>query len=304
LSASLGVPPDDLLKSFTTASSSYPTRECLQPEEVADYQAGRPIGADRVDHASSCQFCHPMLEVSAPGRSFRDAFLAEIAHAEAAEPRAPLPAQVSEPRSLLWAVRGLAAAAVVLLATNVWTVARVGALSGQIAAMHVQPPIIQASSTPPQPATVDQAAIIKTAVDTAIREYRDSEQSASTQAILAAVDKRVDARMTSQISARDTDLIADRVARKLRDQQILTVSDQAGTPLPTKRGVRYFPTYLYTEHAPTDVLNDGTIMIPTDQTGNILNYGIGFGPDLKQSKQPAGQNTAPKTPGTAVGKTP
>jgi len=86
LSKLLGVPQERLLSDSFVPGLTYPTPECLLPEEVADYQRGLPIGPDRLMHAKSCLSCGSLLEAAAPNRELERAFLEEVERMPEVEP--------------------------------------------------------------------------------------------------------------------------------------------------------------------------------------------------------------------------
>ena len=165
LSELLGISSDDLLADRQAYDTPYPGPECLRPEEVADYQAGHPIGPERVNHAGSCPYCGPLLEVSAPNRPFREAFLNEIEHlAESERPRQAAVAR--EPAWHSWLVPGLSLSTLALLILNVSTVVRYRGVADQVASLRGSVELLSRESVARTPSAVSDKPPLANNLDT------------------------------------------------------------------------------------------------------------------------------------------
>jgi hypothetical protein len=66
--AEKGISPDQLLATYSERlrNSSYPTADCLTPDEVQACVYGELFANDRIQHAESCQGCQNLLEAIQP----------------------------------------------------------------------------------------------------------------------------------------------------------------------------------------------------------------------------------------------
>lgn len=66
--AEMGISADQLLATYSERlrNSSYPTADCLTPDEVQAYVSGNMLAADRIRHTESCEGCQNLLEAIQP----------------------------------------------------------------------------------------------------------------------------------------------------------------------------------------------------------------------------------------------
>jgi len=72
----LDVDPQTLLNN--SEQSSFPTPNCLLPDEVEEFRQGHKIATQRAAHVESCSDCQGMLAAAAPTPELLEQFLQEV----------------------------------------------------------------------------------------------------------------------------------------------------------------------------------------------------------------------------------
>ena len=66
--AAEGISTEQLLATYSERlrNSSYPSQQCLSPDEVQAYVSGAPLLSDRLEHAERCEGCRNLLSAVQP----------------------------------------------------------------------------------------------------------------------------------------------------------------------------------------------------------------------------------------------
>ena len=76
----LGITPDEVLSGDLKAmrESSYPTSDCLTPDEVEHFRNTGGLPAQREQHSVECEICKTMIEVTTPDPARVEEILEEV----------------------------------------------------------------------------------------------------------------------------------------------------------------------------------------------------------------------------------
>ena len=78
--AALGISADQLLSEYSQrlVASSYPTPDCLTPDEVQAYSNGSNLSAEAQEHIASCESCRSLLEAARPSNEVLTPLMEEV----------------------------------------------------------------------------------------------------------------------------------------------------------------------------------------------------------------------------------
>lgn len=78
--AALGISADQLLAEYSQrlVASSYPTPDCLTPDEVQAYSNGSNLSAEEQEHIASCESCRSLLEAARPSSEVLTPLMEEV----------------------------------------------------------------------------------------------------------------------------------------------------------------------------------------------------------------------------------